>query len=246
MKKILTLFLTITACASSLSAQEISTQDTCYCTPPGCGTFYISGFGGINLIPHVKFHSLSDRYVTKNDFRTGYYVGTAVGYKLDNSPLRYEVEFSYRSNPIKGHIKKSNSESSGHFHFPEDEGAAFAARKEGSDRFRFHRNLSVFAILFNSYLDLNFCNWWWNLKPYLGAGIGYGRNNQSNIHFKDRESHSHRGRNHHSQAFAWQFIVGLGYPVADCTDIAVEYRYFGSGLQKVYNHSVGTALRYSF
>lgn len=238
MKKFLAMLAAAAACALPLSAQET-------CCPPllTCGTFYVSGFGGANFIPDEKEHSREscDRFTTKADFKPGFYLGTALGYKLNNT--RLEVEFSYRRNSFKTHTTRdSGSRSSNHVTFLENQ-ALGQVSCSGSDPFRFHSNIDVYAVLLNGYYDFDFCNCW-NLKPYVGAGIGWGHN-RFNIRFKDLGSRSHRGRSH-SDEFAWQLIAGVGYPLTDCTDLALEYRFFRSGIHKVYNHGVGAALRYSF
>jgi opacity protein-like surface antigen len=183
------------------------------------GKLYVAGFGGANFIPSrsISSHESGETVAhTKLRSSTGYFAGAAVGYKLCN--VRLETEFSYRHN--RPHVKHHATDSA------------------LSDSIKFRFDLETYALLVNAYYDFDFSNCW-NLKPYVGAGIGYGHNQ-----FRGRVKG--KSQKHKDDKFAWQLIAGVAYPVTDCVDLAVEYRYFDSDVSRIHNHDAGVALRYWF
>lgn len=151
--------------------------------------------------------------------RTGYLLGLDAGYKWCNG-LRAEFEFSYRNN--RRHFNNNTDTS-------------------GSNR----RHTNVYAGLVNVLYDFDDMGCWC-LKPFVGAGIGaaserrHSRGNEST----DTESGS-SSRNRRKSSFCWQLIAGLGYPLNDCADLSLSYRFFKTS-ERLNNHGLALGLNYNF
>jgi opacity protein-like surface antigen len=159
-------------------------------------------FGGVNWLENVK------RDHVNHDHNTGYLVGGAVGYEWCNN-LRGEVEVAYRHNKLR----RANYRFEG-----------FSASTKS------HHSLRTWSVLANAYYDIPLeCSW---LKPYIGAGIGYGNNKITHHRFDitcvDGQPTGFRRHHRDQSGFAWQFIAGLAYPVTCEIDLDIEYRYFQS------------------
>lgn len=148
---------------------------------------------------------------TKVTYDPGVFVSPAIGYRFCNG-IRVEGEFGYRYN----HLKRLN------FY-----GTTFHVRGR----------LETLSGLANVYYDIPLC---WCIKPYIGAGIGYGYTT-----LKVRQGNfSTEG---HKSGFAWQVIAGLAYPIYCNVDLAVEYRFFkNERINCSQNHDIGASLRYYF
>jgi len=99
-----------------------------------------------------------------------------------------------------------------------------------------HRHLTTNSYLFNGFWDIPWCNDW-NLKPFLGAGIGYAKQRASTRHGHGLGS---------KKGFAWQLIAGVAYPICDIADVSIEYRFFKGRANHIFNHAVGAGLKYYF
>lgn len=104
--------------------------------------------------------------------------------------------------------------------------------------FNTHGHLSTVSYLANVLYDIPldcFC-----IKPYLGAGIGYARADRKFIvqDFAFDERHRNKG-------FAWNLIAGLAYPICDCIDLDLQYRYFHTR-KHISHNSLYAGLRLSF
>lgn len=76
----------------------------------------------------------------------------------------------------------------------------------------------------------------WCLVPYLGAGIGYDVT-------KISACHEHGDEN----GFAWQVIAGALYPIDDCMEMGLEYRYHqGNQDRHLHNNSVDFKVQWYF
>lgn len=154
------------------------------------------------------------RHTTLNDnnasYDTGYIAGGAVGYSWDCG-LRLEAEYAYRRNSIK-HI-------------------AFFI--EGDSNLG-HTQCSSF--MGNIYWD--FPSLCWNIKPFIGAGLGYDL----------QEMHSENDRIIFFQDWnnlSWQVMVGLSYPIFCNTELYLEYK-FHQGASDFWNHAICLGLTYTF
>jgi opacity protein-like surface antigen len=109
-----------------------------------------------------------------------------------------------------------------------------------------HFDVASYGYLVNAYYDFDFCNWG-GIKPYVGAGMGYAHNTFDQCIQTQFRGHCKL----QGDQFAWQLIAGVAYPLTDCVDVALEYRYFNAGNSKIHHgqlhhHDVGAALRYWF
>lgn len=188
--------------------------------------FYAGAFGGANWVQNSKHH---------NHYKTGYILGLDAGYKWCNG-LRTEFEFAYRSNQNKRHGSSSNHS---------------------------HRNQS-YAGMFNLLYD--FDAWGcWCVRPFIGGGIGVAsvrRNHGGSSHSANGETvvlaegeeisapevvgSSGGSHNKRRSSFAWQLIAGLAYPLNDCVDIDLSYRFFKTSEDKINNNSLVLGLNYNF
>jgi len=147
----------------------------------------------------------------KASYSAGYMLSSAIGYRFADC-LRAEAEFAYRNNHVKRLKFDDQSQRAGGYQ-------------------------ESFSGLVNAYYDLPLC---WTLRPYVGAGIGYGYATLKLRHNDEREK-SHR------DGFAWQAIGGLSYALSYNVDLALEYRFFkNENLSHFQNHNVGASLKYFF
>jgi opacity protein-like surface antigen len=166
---------------------------------------YASVFGGVNWLENIKKNH------HKFKFQTGYLVGGAVGYEWCNN-IRAEAEFAYRNNKLR------------HGHWSHKDGNHQRHHQSWKGR-NSVRTWSLLAnLLYDFDMDSCGCSW---LKPYLGFGIGYGNNKVVNDRWNEDNDCCHRGCKNRN-GFAWQFIAGIAYPVTECFDLDIQYRYFQS------------------
>ena len=183
--------------------------------------FYLTGNASCNIIEIEKRHG------AKLSLDEGYNLSTGIGYRFCNN-FRVEGEFAYRNNHLR-RVKFSRR-------------ILDAVESESSELVLSRRNkisgyYETFAGLANVYYDLPTC---WCLKPYVGAGIGYGYS-KIKVRKNDFTVKGHR------DGFAWQVIAGVAYPIYDHIDLAVEYRFFcNESNRKIDNHDIGASLRYFF
>lgn len=101
---------------------------------------------------------------------------------------------------------------------------------------RYIASKSEWTFLFNGYVDLGT---WWNITPFLGAGIGASRNTISNFgDFSTCINSLSCSGNGGSDAFggtfskwnfAWALHAGLGYQVWRNVTLELSYRYIDLG-----------------
>jgi opacity protein-like surface antigen len=85
------------------------------------------------------------------------------------------------------------------------------------------------------------------IRPYLGAGIGFAserRRNGSSSHDEYREYSS--SSDNRRTNFAWQLIAGLAYPLNDCIDLDLAYRFFQTTRAHANNHGLTLGFNYNF
>lgn len=155
------------------------------------------------------------KHHSKVTFDPGYLLAPAVGYRFCNG-IRVEGEFAYRHNANKK-IK------------------AYGVRLHVGG------HIETFAGLANMYYDFPTC---WMLKPYVGAGIGYG---YSKLKLSTETLSGRFSVKGHRSGFAWQLIAGAAFPICDNVDLAVEYRFFrNEAIRDASNNDIGASLRYYF
>ena len=189
--------------------------------------FYAGAFGGVNWLQNNRHHQ---------NARTGYLLGLDAGYKWCNGLLT-EFEFSYRNNR-KNLKNRHYGEGSG------SEGSRHGGRKHTQN----------YAGLINVLYE--FDNYGcWCVRPYLGAGIGVAsekrnRNNRGSGSGSCNEEGSgcrrHGSSNGRKSNFAWQLIAGLAYPINDCVDLDLSYRFFKTTHARANNNAIALGVNYNF
>lgn len=151
---------------------------------------------------------------TRSTYQTGYVIGGSLGYHWHYG-LHVEGEYAFRRNDIRK------------IHF-------FG---EGSSK---HGHFQTSSYMANLLWDLPLSSWecsFWNIQPFIGAGIGYDfqqlRSSNSRIRFHQKWNH-----------FSWQAMVGLTYPIFCNTEMSLEYKFHQGGCH-FYNHSIGVGLTYT-
>lgn len=98
-----------------------------------------------------------------------------------------------------------------------------------------HADLTT--VMVNALYEIPTCYDW--LNPYLGLGLGYCHANH-NVEAGFLGTLSGGEDN-----FSWQAIVGFGYPLTDCFDVGIEYRYLRP-MQLVDDHAAVLSLKRIF
>jgi len=101
---------------------------------------------------------------------------------------------------------------------------------------RYTANKSEWTFMFNGYVDLGT---WWNVTPFIGAGVGMSRNTISNFgDFSVCVNSTSCAANGGSDAyaadastwsFAWALHAGLAYQISPNIALELAYRYIDLG-----------------
>jgi OOP family OmpA-OmpF porin len=169
--------------------------------------------------------------------RGGYTGEAAVGYGFGNG-VRVEVEGDYYNNHFNNAALYFN-------------GSPAAGAKAGG----YEQKYGAFV---NAYYDFNIPGVSW-VTPYIGGGVGWQVVDYNNLAIDTLSV------NKHKDAFAYQGIAGLAFPIAPVAGLSatVEYRFMGLAgtrklngsadgvpvsfdVQRDYNNSVLVGLRYAF
>lgn len=235
MKKLMALLTVLAAFAAPNAAQAFLFGDDC-CGPQGV---YLGFFGAADF-PSDKNHHHHDSSGSGNvghehsrKLETGYFVAGSIGMRKYEC-FRGELEGGYHHNSRKKHHHDSSSDHHGN---------------------RGHRgDTNTWSIMFNGFYDIQTC---WCVKPFIGIGLGFA----STEHKHHKRNHSdssgcatcgsssshHHHHNNRRDGFAWQAIVGLAYPVCDCWDISIQYRYFNNTrVNRLHYNDVGVGIAYAF
>lgn len=192
-------------------AADAQTQEVCF--EDSCcedkKNFYAKILGGANFLQNTEITE------NKSTYQTGYIIAGSLGYYW-RFGLRLEAEYAFRRNAIRK-IDFFVDESSKNGHY------------------------QAFAFMANLLWDLPLSSWgctFWNIQPFIGAGIGY---DLQKIHASNSRIVFNQKWNH----FSWQLMAGVAYPVFCNTEIAMEYK-FHQGDCHFCNHSLGIGLVYKF
>lgn len=172
--------------------------------------FYTKILGGANFLQSTTIDG------NKSTYQTGYIFAGSLGYCWRYYGLRLEGEYAFRRNAI----------SKIHFF---------------TEGFSKHGHFQTSSYMANLLWDLPLCSWgcaFWNIQPFIGAGIGYDF----------QQMHSSNSRivfNQKWKRFSWQAMAGFAYPICRNIEIDLEYK-FHQGDGHFYNHSVGVGLVYKF
>lgn len=214
MKKNILLLLTtlVFFLVADTQAQEWRAQDSCY-SEDNCSVnktnFYAKIFAGANFLQNTRTNG------NKSLYKTGYAIAGSLGHCWHYG-LRVEGEYAYRRNAIrKIHFFGQCCSKHGHF-----QTSSYMAN-----------------LLWDLPLSLWGCTFW-NIRPFIGAGIGY---DFQQIHSSNSRIVFHQKWNH----FSWQMMTGLTYPVFCNTEMTLEYKFHQGGCH-FYNHSLGVGLVYKF
>jgi len=172
--------------------------------------YYAKIFGGVNRLQTTDSQGVSSTY------QPGYIFAGSLGYCWCYG-LSVEAEYAYRRNEIR----KS--------HFS---GRPFSMH---------HGHFQSSSYMANLLWNLPLCSWgctFWNMQPFIGAGIGYDFQhfNSTNSGFINRQHWNH---------FSWQLMAGVAYPIYCNTEMTFEYKYHQGGCH-FNHHSLGVGLVYKF
>lgn len=141
--------------------------------------------------------------VVHKEFESGMLFGAGLGYKF-NDWFRVDVTGEYRG----------KTDFRGFDFYP---GGA-------ND---YYGNKSEWLFLANAYVDLGT---WWNITPFVGAGIGYSQNTISNFRDVNVPVNGIAYANNHSQwEMAWALHAGLAYKINKNFTAELSYRYVNLG-----------------
>lgn len=196
----------------NLHAQEMcceNVSDENVCCEETNG-LYAEVMGGANFLQTKTYCGV------KSDYRTGYIAAGAFGYRWCHG-LRLEAEYAYRRNDFK-RIRFFDRNFSLHGHY---QSSSYMAN-------------CLWDIPTN-YFGCGF----WNIQPYIGAGIGY---DSQKIHGTSEYLDFIQSK----KGFAWQVMTGLSYPLSYKTLISFEYKFHKGKLNYIYNNSIDAGLTYLF
>jgi opacity protein-like surface antigen len=164
--------------------------------------FYAKIFSGGNFLQSTSIQG------NKAKFQTGYIVAGSLGYNWQKG-LLLEVEYAFRRNDIKK------------IHF-------------FGEGFSKHGHFQTYSGMANLFWHLPLSSWgceFWNMRPFIGVGIGYDfqqmRSSNSQIIFKQNWNY-----------VSWQIMAGLSYHIFCNSEMTFEYK-FHQGNRHFYNHSIG-------
>ena len=208
MKKNILLLLTALLFLITTEAKAQEWCDEVYCCVDETN-FYAKIFGGVNFLQNSALRR------NKTTYQTGYVIAGLVGYNWRDG-LDLEFEYAFRRNTIR----------KTHFF------------GEGFSR---HGHFETSSYMANLLWDLPLSSWgcaFWNIQPFIGAGIGY---DFQQMHSSNSRIVFHQTWRH----ISWQVMAGLAYPLFCNTEMTLEYKFHQGGCH-FYNHSIGVGLVYKF
>ena len=170
--------------------------------------------GSLFNVNYANFDSVSN---IDKGFDAAPFFGLGIGYTVNNW-LRFDVTGEYRG--------------AANFHGL-DVGALPAG---GFADDRYTGSKSEWTFLFNGYVDLGT---WWNITPFIGAGVGFSRNTISNfgdisvclnsLDCAGSGGSDAFGGTASKWNFAWALHAGLAYQVYRNVTLELAYRYIDLG-----------------
>ncbi len=127
----------------------------------------------------------------------------------------------------------------------------FGARIEGeyafrNNNFKFHyynlkARMRSSALMVNAIYDIPLSNYMdtRGITPFVGVGIG------GDFYRFSANSYGYN-RSVKANRFAWQILAGLDYPLTDCLDATLEYKFNRATKTNLYNNSLGFGVTYKF
>ena len=198
MKKILSTVLA--AAALLFTPSNASAQDCCCETLEGA---YVGLLGGVSWANDLfTVDSSSPGEFFESEFDTGWNIAGFIGYRCCNG-IRVEFEAGYRELDLDKLSQYNGSMVNSITSFSKSD-----------------FSLTHFMANFLFECSYQACGCCW--RPYFGFGIG-GALVDMNISTTSVSD----SIDDDDTVFAYQLIVGLAYPINECMDLAVEYRFFG-------------------
>lgn len=194
------------------------------CDSPPCGPLYeqkyfslFGGYADVDNFEH-KIGNGSSEFITGANLRDGYAVGLAVGGVMTDY-VRSEFEFTYRANDVASFFEQE---------FDTAGSLLFSDREPASGV------INSYSGMFNLIFDT--CpRCVGSPALYLGGGLG-GLYADGSF---DTAAESFSVQN---SSFAYQFILGVNYPVNERFDMFTEYRYLGADHLNVESETFGVSL----
>ncbi len=216
------------------------------------GPFYVSVFGGVNLLTDksaaTSYTSQTNRRLhttfthtgaISEKSRTGFVLGGAVGLHLDKwvDGLRGELEASYRRNHIRGNW---NTHITSHIRTGGEGSTTDTLSAQGT----ISGHMSTFAIMANVWYDIDIGS---KVKPYVGGGVGWARSRVAFVALTTTFNTSATGFANERNGFAYQLGAGVKYEIMRDTSIGIGYRYFrGPDVNIFFEGKFGTTIPIKF
>ena len=179
---------------------------------------YVAGGFGYNELQNAKVTNFvaAGKEVSsygRISIRNGYTGEAAVGYGFGDG-FRVEVEGDYYNNHF-------NNAGLNFYGFP-----SVGAKAGGYEQ--------KYGAFLNAYYDFNVPGISW-VTPYIGGGVGWQVVDYNNLAIDNLSV------NKHKDAFAYQGIAGLAFPIATAPGLSatLEYRFMGLGNDRKLNGSAG-------
>lgn len=233
MKKLFTIAL---AMASLLMAPSVLRADDCDSCCETTEGMYLGVFGGFDMFHDVIMSGTGYPDVAQAEVDFGYIVGGLLGYRCCNG-VRVEFELAWREHEFDDVLIYDGG--TGVVPVPSTTSSKFTA----------------LSYMFNVIYECVFCACDLCFRPYFGFGLG-GATVDAELVYTTAPALS---LNEEDTVFAYQLIMGMAYPLNDCVEFAVQYRFFSAdepsfdlstnsiaSLEWLKSHSVTFDVRYMF
>ncbi|MFC7048918.1 OmpA family protein [Emcibacter nanhaiensis] len=180
--------LALSACTAAIAATSVHAED---------GNWYTGLEAGYSLLGAEKATSPSSGLNLRNEFKDGPAIGAILGY--DYGTLRLEGELGFHRHNLDN-LVVTNAGGLG----------VSSGSASGSS--------SLTTLMANVVVDVFNREDGKAVEPFIGAGLGFGRVNWSNIAYVANKK----------TAFAYQAFAGVRVPATDSLDVVAKYRYLAT------------------
>lgn len=183
-----------------------ATATPLYASPLINNNLYI----GVHAGPSF-FHAGDDNAIDalyQDHTKTGFNFGGVIGYQFANF-LRADISVDYTRNHFTGGTAK-----------PDLMGATTPIAEH---------NINQVHVLFNGYFQYPIAQTGYKLRPYIGAGIGYGHLGEA-VHITNPANTNITSSIKANGGLAWQVSLGANYNLAGNLDLGLGYRLLGTHL----------------
>ena len=193
------LFLGVALASTALASPALARDDSWYVEIDG-GVVFVDDMHFALKSASTVFQRSAGAEVADVRTKTGYDIGTIVGY--DFGSFRLEGEVSYR----RAEVQQINSNLG-------RTGVQPVTSPFGK--------VSSFSGMLNGFVETGDDD---GLQLYVGGGVGYGR---VKVQVSGRTSPNHLiAIDDKDDGFAWQLLAGARIPVTDHIDLGLKYRFF--------------------